>query len=74
MTWGVAASLAPVLGSMALGRGGSWLLWGGCAALGLLAAALHLVIAPSRRRRLMARRQADDDPVAREDGLALRSL
>ncbi|HEX2568154.1 MAG TPA: MFS transporter [Polyangia bacterium] len=69
MTWGIAAALAPVLGSMALGRGGSWILWGGCAALGLLAAGLHLLIAPARRRRLMALATAEDDPVAREDGL-----
>ena len=69
MTWGIAACLAPMLGSVALGRGGSWILWGGCAALGLLAAGLHLLIAPARRHRLMALRTAEDDPVAREDGL-----
>jgi hypothetical protein len=57
-----------VLGAMALGRGGSRALWGGCAAAGILAAGLHLLIAPSRRRRLMALRTAEDDPVAREDG------
>jgi MFS family permease len=72
MTWGVAACVAPALGSMALGRGGSWILWSGCAVLGLAAAVLHVLIAPSRRRRLMALRTAKDDPVAREDGLAFR--
>jgi MFS family permease len=72
MTWGIAACVAPVLGGLALGRGGSWILWGSCAALGLLAAGLHLLIAPARRRRLMALRTAEDDPVAREDGLSQR--
>lgn len=68
MAWGASICLAPTFGSLVLGRLGSHALWGGCFAVCLAAAALHLTIAPARRRRLRA---LDDGEaaLAREDGL-----
>jgi MFS family permease len=52
MAWGTAAVVAPSLGAQLLGHFGSDALWGACFALGLLAAAGHLALAPARGRRL----------------------
>lgn len=46
MSWGAAWFLAPMLGSLVLGRFGSFTLWCSCMAVGGVAAVLHLVIAP----------------------------
>jgi len=54
MSWGVAFSLAPLLGGEVLARFGARTLWLGCLALGATLAALHLLAGPSRRRRLDA--------------------
>ena len=52
MSWGIAATLAPAAGSSALARLGPAGLWGGCFALGLLAALGQLAARRSRRRRV----------------------
>jgi MFS family permease len=41
LAWGLAGAAAPVLGSAALARLGSGVLWPACAAAGLVTAALH---------------------------------
>jgi MFS family permease len=64
MVWGASSFLAPMLGSLVLGKLGSSPLWLGCLAVGLVAALLHLAIAPARRRRLIAL----TGDCAREDG------
>jgi MFS family permease len=43
LAWGVAGFAAPALGSLTLAHGGPLVLWGGCAALGAIACALHLL-------------------------------
>ena len=68
MAWGASICLAPTLGSLVLGRLGSHALWGGCFAVCVGAAALHLAIGPARRRRLRALENGAD-ALAREDGL-----
>jgi MFS family permease len=45
-SWGVAATLAPVLGTQLLARAGTTALWAAMAALCLLLAALHLRVTP----------------------------
>jgi MFS family permease len=45
LMWGVSFFVGPALGSFVLGRLGPFALWGGCAALGILAAVLHLGLA-----------------------------
>jgi MFS family permease len=67
MAWGASSCLAPVVGSLVLARFGRHGLWGGCFAVCLVAAALHLGISPARRRRLAAH-VAEDGALAREDG------
>ncbi|MFO0583650.1 MAG: MFS transporter [Anaeromyxobacter sp.] len=52
MSWGLGNFLAPAIGGAVLARSGGGVLWGACLLLGGLAAALHLVIAGPRRRRL----------------------
>jgi MFS family permease len=42
LSWGVATCAGPILGGAVLGHLGARALWGGCAATGLVAAALHL--------------------------------
>ncbi len=54
MTWGLAFTLAPVIGGEALALLGGRALWGGCLAAGLAVAVLHLAVAGPRRRRLAA--------------------
>jgi MFS family permease len=68
MTFGAASCLAPALGSVVLGRFGPPALWGSCFGLSLVAAALHLTIAPRRRRRMQE--LAGADGARREDGIA----
>lgn len=48
-SWGVAATLAPVLGTQLIARAGSTTLWSTMAALCLLLAALHLRVGPRPR-------------------------
>jgi MFS family permease len=57
LSWGLSFFVAPALGSLVLGRLGPLALWGGCAAIGLVAATLHLGLAPLHRAR-----PADDVP------------
>jgi MFS family permease len=64
MVWGAATFVAPALGSLVLGKLSSVALWTGSAAVACVAALLHLLIGPARRRRLIAL-QGD---CAREDG------
>ncbi|SEF59342.1 Predicted arabinose efflux permease, MFS family [Actinacidiphila yanglinensis] len=45
-SWGIAATLAPVLGTQLLARAGSGALWSGMAAFCLVLAALHLRVTP----------------------------
>jgi MFS family permease len=52
MAWGVALTIAPVLGGEVLTRAGGRALWALCLAIGLAVAALHLAAAGPRRRRL----------------------
>jgi MFS family permease len=42
LAWGIASAAAPTVGSFVLARCGAGALWGGCFAVGLVAAALHL--------------------------------
>ncbi|MGA5818050.1 MFS transporter [Kitasatospora sp. NPDC094028] len=48
LSWGVAATLAPVLGTQLLARAGTTALWSAMAALCLLLGALHLRLTPGR--------------------------
>lgn len=52
MTWGLAFTLSPLLGGQVLHHFGGVTLWLGCLVTGAVAAALHLVAGPARRRRL----------------------
>lgn len=58
MTWGVAFTLAPLLGGEVLTRFGARTLWVACLAIGLSVAAGHLATAGARRRRLAGLREA----------------
>ena len=74
IAFGAAAMVAPMLGAFVLGRAGSYGLWGGCLGLGLITAALHLAVAPARRRHLVTV-HASESGAAREDGvLAVTTL
>ncbi|WP_369184718.1 MFS transporter [Streptomyces sp. Y1] len=48
LSWGFAATLAPVLGTQLLGHAGTTALWSAMAALCLLLGALHLGVTPGR--------------------------
>ena len=52
MSWGLAFTLSPLLGGEVLQRFGGVTLWVGCLAVGVVAAGLHLLAGPARRRRL----------------------
>lgn len=67
LCWGAAALLGPSVGGLLLNRAGARPLWLLCGGLGILAALLHLLVAPARRRRLS---QLDDavTTLRREDG------
>lgn len=52
MLWGLAACVAPTVGSQVLGRFGATTLWLGCLVVGLAAGGWHLTIAGARRRRM----------------------
>jgi MFS family permease len=52
MSWGVAFTIAPVLGGELLTRAGGPALWATCLAIGAAVAAGHLAAAAPRRRRL----------------------
>jgi MFS family permease len=52
MSWGLAFTLSPLLGGEVLQRFGGVTLWLGCLAVGVVAAGLHLLAGPARRRRL----------------------
>jgi MFS family permease len=54
MSWGVAFTIAPVLGGEVLTRFGGRALWTACLGIGLAVAAGHLLAAGPRRRRLAA--------------------
>jgi MFS family permease len=54
MSWGLGLFAAPLLGANVLEAIGPRAFWAGCLAIGLLAAAGHLAVAPSRARRLRA--------------------
>jgi len=58
MSWGVAFTIAPVLGGEMLTRFGARALWATCLAIGVAVAAGHLAAAGPRRRRLAALREA----------------
>jgi dipeptide/tripeptide permease len=57
LSWSAASFMAPALGSLVMGRLGAGTLWAGCAAIGTIAALLHLPVVPRIRR------VADDEPV-----------
>lgn len=54
MSWGVAFTIAPVLGGEVLTRAGARTLWVACLAIGVAVAAGHIAAAGPRRRRLAA--------------------
>ena len=62
MAWGVAFTIAPVLGGEVLTRAGAIALWATCLAIGLAVAAGHLAAAGPRRRRLAAVAEAASPP------------
>jgi MFS family permease len=62
MSWGVAFTIAPVLGGELLTRAGGPALWLACFAIGVAVAAGHLVAAGPRRRRLEALAAAAPPP------------
>src|SRR5512133_3326660 len=64
MAWGVAFTIAPILGGEVLTRAGGPALWGTCFAIGVAVAAGHLVVAEPRRRRLRALASAAGPPPA----------
>ncbi len=57
MSWGIAFTVAPVLGGEMLTRLGSRALWLTCLAIGVAVAAAHVLTAAPRRRRLAALRE-----------------
>ncbi|MBN2358441.1 MAG: MFS transporter [Deltaproteobacteria bacterium] len=58
MTGGLAAAIAPALGGYALQHAGRETVWGGCLAIGLVAAAFQLALGRGLRVRLAAARPA----------------
>ena len=54
MSYGIAATVAPAVGALALARLGPAGVWGGCIVVGLLAAAGQLAARGARRRRIAA--------------------
>ncbi|MFT3913217.1 MAG: MFS transporter [Anaeromyxobacteraceae bacterium] len=54
MSWGIAFSVAPLVGGEVLARFGAPTLWLGCLGAGVLLAGLNLLAGPARRRRLDA--------------------
>lgn len=64
MSWGVAFTLAPVLGGEALSRFGGRTLWAACLLVGVAVALGHLAAAGPRRRRLAALSAAAAPPAA----------
>lgn len=52
LSWGCATMIAPKLGTYLWEAAGPDALWGGCLGVGALVAALMLITAPARRRRL----------------------
>jgi MFS family permease len=72
MAWGASSCLAPLLGSLVLGRFGSTGLWSSCFAVCLAAMGMHLAAGPPRRRRLV--QLQDHAGAAREDGVPARQL
>jgi MFS family permease len=58
MAWGVALTIAPVLGGEVLTRAGGPALWAICLGIGVSVAAGHLAAAPARRRRLEVEAEA----------------
>jgi MFS family permease len=52
MCWGIAFTIAPLVGGSILTRSGATSLWLACLAAGVAVAAGHLAAAPARRRRL----------------------
>jgi MFS family permease len=64
MSWGVAFTIAPILGGEVLTRAGGPALWGTCFAIGIAVAAGHLVAAEPRRRRLRTLASAAAPPPA----------
>jgi MFS family permease len=62
MAWGVAFTVAPVLGGEMLTRAGGPALWATCLAIGVVVAVGHLLAAGPRRRRLAALARAAPPP------------
>jgi len=54
MAWSLAVLVGPVTGSWVLEHLGRTALWNGCLGVGAVGAVLHLLLVPSRRRRLGA--------------------
>ncbi|MFO0585028.1 MAG: MFS transporter [Anaeromyxobacter sp.] len=54
MSWGIAFSVAPLVGGEVLARFGARTLWLGCLGAGAVLAGLNLLAGPARRRRLDA--------------------
>jgi MFS family permease len=69
MSWGFAWLFAASVGALVLDNLGRKTLWGACCFLGLVAAAMHMAIAPARRRHL-ATLDESQGAVEREDGIA----
>uniref|UniRef100_A8LZG4 Major facilitator superfamily MFS_1 n=1 Tax=Salinispora arenicola (strain CNS-205) TaxID=391037 RepID=A8LZG4_SALAI len=59
LSWQVAGATAPVLGGVVRERAGDDILWLGCALIGGLVAAAHLISGPTRERRVTALRAAN---------------
>ncbi len=66
MAWGVAFTIAPVLGGEVLTRAGGGALWATCLAIGLSVAVGHLLAAGPRRRRLAAIAAGDQGSPGRQ--------
>ncbi|HSM94316.1 MAG TPA: MFS transporter [Anaeromyxobacteraceae bacterium] len=62
MSWGIAFTIAPLVGGELLTRFGGRTLWAACLAIGAVVAAGHLTAGPARRRRLAALRATDHSP------------
>ncbi|MDC0710771.1 MFS transporter [Stigmatella sp. ncwal1] len=67
MLWGLAACIAPAVGSWVLEHRGRDTLWIGCLLLGLLSAGWHLTVANARRRHMAALRLTSTSVSANED-------
>ena len=59
LSWSIAAFTAPVLGGFVQQHAGNTALWLGCAAVGFVAAGVHLTSGPARERRARRLRTAD---------------